>query len=667
MRGLRPYNPNNPPDHPRGWKEGGSNSDMRRYLRFAVFITALVALVALAAGCGSSNKSSSGTTSPGTTTPSGGTATPGASFNNGNPAKGGTYTVGWEQSFGFTDNFDPTGEYLGNAWAILTNLLVRPLIGYKHQAGAAGNALIGDLATDVPKPTDGGLTYTYHLRSGIKFGPPVNRVITSKDVAYALDRLADANDGGEYAFYYTVIKGWNEAAAQSAKTKKLVHVSGVSTPDNNTLVIHLTQPTGDFNYRMGMPATAPIPPEVGACFEGKPGDYGRDLISSSSYTIQGSVGTKWSGCSALKPFAGYAGADGNHLILVRNPTYDQSTDAYRKNYPDKFVYTINSNADDIFNKVEAGTYDEEESSPSPKVLRQYSTDPNLKPRLLSNGGDRTWYLTMNLTQPPFDDIHVRKAMNLIIDKNALRLAWGGPIQGAIATHIVPPTLYNGGLAEYDPYATPNESGSVDKAAAEIKQSKYDPGHTGKCTASACKGVLMIGDTRALDNRMIPVIQADAKKIGITFTVRQINGAYTTIQATSKNIPISERPGWGKDYADASTFFAELFDSGAIIPEGNTNYSLVGITPELNASKKLGVKGTLTGIPSVDPDIATCQKKLGQDRINCWEGVDKKLMTSVVPWVPYLWSNVIKILGPNVTHWNYDQFADDSAYSQVAVK
>ena len=113
---------------------------------------------------------------------------------------------------------------------------------------------------------------------------------------------------------------------------------------------------------------------------------------------------------------------------------------------------------------------------------------------------------------------------------------------------------------------------------------------------------MIGDTRALDNRMIPVIQASAKKIGITFTVRQINGAYTTIQTTSKNIPISERPGWGKDYADASTFFDALFASTSIIPDGNTNYSLVGITPQINQQKKLGVTGDLTNVPSIDPDI-----------------------------------------------------------------
>ena len=106
----------------------------------------------------------------------------------------------------------------------------------------------------------------------------------------------------------------------------------------------------------------------------------------------------------------------------------------------------------------AGKLEDEQSSPQPKTIRQYVTDPTLKPRLLSNVGDRTWYLTMNLTQAPFDDIHVRKAMNLIMDKSALRKAWGGPVVGSIATHIAPPVMYNNGLAEYDPYATPERRG-----------------------------------------------------------------------------------------------------------------------------------------------------------------------------------------------------------------
>jgi peptide/nickel transport system substrate-binding protein len=632
-------------------------------LRLAVIGAAVLALAALVAGCGSKKSSSSSTT---TTSSSGGgggsnsgsSVVGSGTLDNGSSAKGGTYTIGWEQSFGFTNNFDPTGEYLGNAWGLYSNLMLRALIGYKHQPGAAGNQLIGDLATDVPKPTDNGLTYTYHLRKGIKWAPPVNRVVTAKDVAYAMNRLANPDDGGQYSFYYTVIKGWDAVANGKAKA-----VSGISTPDNSTIVFHLTKPTGDFNLRMSMPATAPIPEEVGKCFEGKPGDYGRDVVSNGPYMLQGADKVKAS--CPMKPMSGYTGANGNHIILVRNPNYDQSTDQYRKNYINVFKFVVNSNADDIFAKVQAGQYQDEVSSPAPKVIRQYATNPSLKKYMIPNVGDRTNYLSMNLTQPPFDDVHVRKAMNWIVDKAALQKAWGGPIPGAIATHIVPPVLYNNGLAEYDPYSTPNESGDLTKAQAEMKQSKYDPGKTGKCTAAACKGVLTIADTRGVDTRMVPVLEADAAKIGIRLKVRAINGAYPTIQTPAKNVPLAERPSWGKDYADPYTFFGELFDGRSIIKSGNTNYSLVGITPA--TAKTVGVKGNLTNVPSVNGDIDKCAVKLGQDRITCWENIDKKLMTQIVPWVPYLWPNNVFIVAPNVTHWNYDQFTDGPAYSLVSMK
>src|SRR5581483_7165089 len=257
-------------------------------------------------------------------------------------------------------------------------------------------------------------------------------------------------------------KGWDAVASGKAKT-----VSGIDTPNNSTIVFHLTTQTGDFNRRMSMPATAPIPPEIGACFEGKPGNYGRDVVSSGPYMLQGADKVSLP-CSSLKPMSGYDGANGNHIILVRNPDYKQSTDPYRKNYPNEFKFVVNSNADDIFAKVQAGQYQDEVSTPTPKTIRAYATNASLKPRMIPNVGDRTNYLSMNLTQPPFDDIHVRKAMNWIIDKSALQKAWGGPIPGAIATHIVPPVLYNNGLAEYDPYASPNEAGDLAKAQAEIK-------------------------------------------------------------------------------------------------------------------------------------------------------------------------------------------------------
>src|SRR4051794_31017129 len=112
------------------------------------------------------------------------------------PQGGGTYRVGWENSFNFTDNFDPTGEYLNLSFGILSNLVDRTLVGYNHLAGAAGNKLVPDLATSVPAPTNGGRTYTFHLKPGVKFGPPVNREVTSADIRYALERLANPKAGG---------------------------------------------------------------------------------------------------------------------------------------------------------------------------------------------------------------------------------------------------------------------------------------------------------------------------------------------------------------------------------------------------------------------------------------------------------------------------------------
>src|SRR5213078_4741113 len=135
---------------------------------------------------------------------------------------------------------------------------------------------------------------------------------------------------------------------------------------------------------------------------------------------------------------------------------------------------VDTNNDDIFNKIKAGDLqDEAGAQPSPKVIREYVTSSSLKHLLKLNSGDRTWYLTMNLTQAPFDDIHVRKAMNWIMDKHSLIQAWGGPTIGKPANHIVPDSMFNNQLAEFAPYKAPGDAGSVAKAKAAMKGSKYD--------------------------------------------------------------------------------------------------------------------------------------------------------------------------------------------------
>jgi peptide/nickel transport system substrate-binding protein len=634
---------------------------VRKHAQVPVLVALAAAALVLVSGFGSSGSKQGVNASQNTNASSSSSSKiPFEGPTGGKGKPGGTYTEAWDTSFSFTNNFDPTGEYLGDAWGIFTNLIVRTLVSYKHTEGPAGNTAVPDLATALPKPTNGGKTYTFKLKSGIKFGPPVNREITSQDIAYAMKRLANPKDGGEYAFYYDgVIKGWSEYAAGKAKT-----ISGISTPNNTTIAFTLVQPTGDFLLRMAMPATGPIPQEVAKCFEGKPGGYGRDLVSSGPYMLLGSDKVKAGSCP-IKPMAGYNGS--TNITLVRNPSYSQKTDPYRKNLPDKFVFVTNANPSDIVNRVQSGAYSGANLQPPPNVLQQYATDSSRKSQLHVNPGDRTWYLTMNLTQQPFDDIHVRKAMNFVMDKVGLRKAWGGPLAGEVATHVLPPTMI-ANFGSYNPYASAGDTGDAAKAMAEIKKSKYDTNHDGKCdVAAACKNVLLIADTIHQYTAMVPVITSSAAKIGIVFKVRTIAHAYPTIQTTSNNIPIADRTGWGKDYPDPVTFFAALFTSGAIIPQGNSNYSLVGVTAALNKSKKLGIKGSLKGIPSIDSQYARCNKLGAEARNSCWEGLDKYLMTQVVPWVPYLWQTPDRITGPSVTHWDWDQFSTTTAYSQVAVK
>ena len=158
------------------------------------------------------------------------------------------------------------------------------------------------------------------------------------------------------------------------------------------------------------------------------------------------------------------------MDLVRNPAYNPATDSTkaRENLPDEFTFTVNSNADDIYARVTRGDIEEEVAGETPSVLRQY----NKSPQLHTNDGDRTWYLTMNLTQPPFDDLHVRRAVNFVVNREALRKSWGGPSAGAIATHIAPDAVLDNKLKGYAPYGSGKgdlEQGQGRDEAVEVRQ------------------------------------------------------------------------------------------------------------------------------------------------------------------------------------------------------
>jgi peptide/nickel transport system substrate-binding protein len=594
----------------------------------------------------------------------GGDDGPGAGEQEGGGEKGGIYRVGYQEPFGFTDSFDPSGEYLGSAFGIYSNLLIRGLVGYNHVAGAAGNEIVADLS-EVPEPTNGELTYTFEIKEGANWGPPLSRQITSDDALYAMERIANESVAAQYGFYYhDIIEGMRDYLEGKADT-----ISGIQTPDDRTIEITLTEPVGDFLYRMAMPAAAPVPREIGECFEGA-GEYGRYVWSSGPYMIDGQQDTNVDGaCKDIKPFSGFN--PNRQMILVRNPDYDESTDSpeARENLPDEFHFLLNSNAKDIFDKTAAAEYDDTLAPEPVQVLRKYFQDPELKPFLKQNLGDRTWYINFDLTQPPFDDVHVRKAVNYVIDKEGMRRLWGGPAAGEIATHITPPSVTGDHPTseEYDPYASEGFAGDEEAAKEEMSQSKYDSDGDGVCDDPVCEGVLHF--TRNYDpwSGQVAVMEASLQKIGITLENRELADFYTPWQTMNKTPPIASGAGWGKDYPDALTFTGTLFDSASILPTGNTNVPLVGLTPKLAAAGKIAdLPGRVLEVPSVDEDIDACTALAGQERTDCWIELDKKLMEEVVPWVPYLWSNNNTIIAESVTQWEFDQFSGYTAWAHVAV-
>lgn len=575
----------------------------------------------------------------------------------GEVAKGGTYRIA-NTDFANSDGFDPSGEYFGVQWMTYSTTMLRTLVAVPFTAGDAGEELVPDIATEVPEVSADGLTYTFTLKDGITFGPPVNREVTSQDILYSFERIGTPSVAAQYAFYYNVIEGMEDFAAGNADT-----ISGIKTPDDKTITFKLTQPTGDFLYRVAMPATAPIPEEVAKCHT-QAAEYGRYIVTTGPYMIEGADQLDISSCASQKPISGFNPNRG--LTLVRNPNYDPATDntEFRQSNPDRFEITVNTNLDNIFDQIQRGELDSSFEQPPNTVVRDYLQDPEIRERLRINPGDRIWFAYMNLTTPPFDDVHVRKAMNLVMDLDGILRAWGGAGgSGAVPTHTLPQSLLN--ISDYYPFQQPPFAGDVEAAKAEMAQSKYDTDQDGTCDAPACKGVINLNRNYAPWSTMSPIIEQSAAQIGIDIETREASrtAVNNTSNTTARRIPFSSGNGWGKDFADPSTFFA-IYDGRNIIPVGNTAFSLVGVTKA--QEKELGITIPPGGVPSINADIDKCVPLTGQERTDCWTALDKKLTAEIVPQIGLVDANDVTLVGPAVTQFDFDQFGLEQSLARVAV-
>ncbi len=194
-----------------------------------------------------------------------------------------------------------------------------------------------DLASEQPVVSDDGLSWTFQIRRGLHYSPPLEEVeITAQDIVRSLHRmlhpgLIDSIAAG----LFTDIVGVDAYQAGEAAS-----IAGLETPDNHTLVIRLTHPAGDLGARLALPLAIPIPAspvDPAAPFgvaTGHDDGYGRFAVSSGPYMIEGTADLDFSvPPDQQAPVSGLVA--GERLVLVRNPSWDAATDPLRPALPDR--------------------------------------------------------------------------------------------------------------------------------------------------------------------------------------------------------------------------------------------------------------------------------------------------------------------------------------------
>jgi peptide/nickel transport system substrate-binding protein len=351
------------------------------------------------------------------------------------------------------------------------------------------------------------------------------------------------------------------------------------------------------------------------------------------------------------------------IILVRNQNWVESTDPIRKAFPDQIEIDEGYNdpniaTQDILNGQFDFNYDFQiPPAKSQSILSNASQKPLLHNPLIP--GLR--YISLNTTIHPFTSVHVRRAVAWILNKDAMRKTRGGAIAGPIATHVLSPNLAGfkeAGGNSYDPYATTNEQGDLQKALAEMKLAAtqdHEPNinaSTGMYTGPA---VLMVGSNTGTAPATTTEVANDLKKIGINTRRADYttNTMYTEwAQIPGKNVAILPNVAWVVDYPDTFTMLAPILGGpgpGGHFPSvKNNNYSLFN-DPTFNG---------LVKDVSATQDVAKRNKLFGE--------LDQRTMDQV-PIIPWLWSADALLTSPRVKNFVYYALGDSMDLAVVAVQ
>jgi peptide/nickel transport system substrate-binding protein len=399
------------------------------------------------------------------------------------PVFGGTLKI---VAAGGPDHLDTVPAYFAADY-ILERAYARQLLSYPTEPdralGSAGWKAditpVPDIATVVPTVanggiSDGGKTYTFHIRSGVDWNTDPVRPVASLDFLREFKAFCNpVSPVGNPLYFTATIKGLQQycgeersyfatirrpTAAQIANFQNTHAIVGITTPDPATISFHLISPASDFLYMLALPFASARPAEYDSYLPDSP-QLDQHMLSDGPYQIT-------------------SDRRGRSITLQRNVAWKQSSDPIRHQYVQTITVTIGITWPQTqLDLLKAGRSD---------LVLDTSVQPGAIPRLRADPDFHIWpgsstnpYIVFNLRSPnshsAMGKLEVRKAIEYGVSKFAIQKFLGGTSVSTIINTAMPPG--NIGYVNYNLYPTPGERGSPSRCRAELARAGYRRGLT----------------------------------------------------------------------------------------------------------------------------------------------------------------------------------------------
>ena len=414
---------------------------------------------------------------------------------------------------------DPQINYTLQYWQIYQGLY-DGLVAFKKANGAEGFVKVPDLAEAIPEPTNGGKTYVFKLRKGIKFSD--GRDVTVKDVVASFQRIFKVSSPTAGSFFAGIL-GADKCLAEA----KSCTLDGGVVGDEaaGTITINLAAPDAEFIDKLALPHAAILPADAPAQDAGS-----NPIPGTGAYFVQ-----------TYDPNKG--------MTMARNPHFKVwSEDAQPDGYPDVIQYDFGLTDEAEVNAVMNGEANWMFDQPPTDRLGEIGT--KYKDQVHLNTLTAFWYAPMNTRLAPFDNIKARQAVNFAIDRKALVNLFGGPVLASPVCQVLPPGFP--GHVDYCPYTKDPGAKWSAPDMEKAKQLVEESGTKGQ------KVTVIVEDT-AVSKSIGVYLQSVLKAIGYDAEVKPIspNIQFTYIQNTNNKVQISVSQ-WYQDYPAASDFLYILF-------------------------------------------------------------------------------------------------------------